>query len=159
MGPWVAFPPTLEIVGTKCIWSELVPSYFYNRLSFFRRTLWEAYSVPQTAVHYCTRLTTFFPGTTWVSRYQKGKTRLDLSEAREDGVWGRQWHQPDHMRTVCTSLQTDNHTNVSPIRLIPWGPIYKISYAFSQDYRKFIVRSTYDSDLKSAKISFRNIVS
>jgi len=26
-------------------------------------------------------------------------------------------------------------------------------------YRKFIVRSTYDSDLKSAKISFRNIVS
>ena len=26
-------------------------------------------------------------------------------------------------------------------------------------YRKFIVRSTYDSDLKSAKISFRDIVS
>ena len=26
-------------------------------------------------------------------------------------------------------------------------------------YRKIIVRSTYDSDLKSAKISFRNIVS
>ena len=26
-------------------------------------------------------------------------------------------------------------------------------------YRKFIVRSTYDSDLKSAKISFTNIIS
>jgi len=159
MGPWVAFPPTLEIVGTKCIWSELVPSYFYNRLSFFSPdTVGSLQCSPDcsTLLH---PFNDFFPGTTWVSRYQKGKTRLDLSEAREDGVWGRQWHQPDHMQTVCTSLQTDNHTNVSSIRLIPWGPIYKISYDFSQDYRKFIVRSTYDSDFKSAKISFRNIVS
>jgi len=36
-----------------------------------------------------------------------------------------------------------------------WGPIYKIPY----DYLKIIVRSTYDSDLKRAKISLRNIVS
>jgi len=40
-----------------------------------------------------------------------------------------------------------------------WGPIYKISYDLSYDYRKFIVRSTYDSDLKPAEISVRNIVS
>jgi len=40
-----------------------------------------------------------------------------------------------------------------------WGPIYKISYDLSYDYRKFIVRSTYDSDLKRAEISLRNIVS
>jgi len=26
--------------------------------------------------------------TTWVSQYQKGKTSLDLNEARDDGVWG-----------------------------------------------------------------------
>ena len=39
------------------------------------------------------------------------------------------------------------------------SPIYKIFYDLLQDYRKFIVRSTYDSDLKSAKISFRNIFS
>ena len=38
------------------------------------------------------------------------------------------------------------------------GPIYKISYDLSQDYLKFIVRSSYDSDLKLAKISHRNIV-
>jgi len=25
---------------------------------------------------------------TWVNRYQKGKTSLDLNEARDDGVWG-----------------------------------------------------------------------
>jgi len=29
-----------------------------------------------------------FSRTTWVSRYQKGKTNLDLNEARDDGVWG-----------------------------------------------------------------------
>ena len=43
--------------------------------------------------------------------------------------------------------------------MVPWGPIYKISYDLSYDYRKFIVRSTYDSDLKRAEISLRNIVS
>ena len=46
-----------------------------------------------------------FSGTTWVSRYQKGKTNLDFTEAT-DSEW--QWHQLGHMQ-VCTSLQTDNH--------------------------------------------------
>jgi len=40
-----------------------------------------------------------------VSQYQKGKTNLDFTEAR-DSEW--QWHQLGHMQ-VCTSLQTDNH--------------------------------------------------
>ena len=53
-----------------------------------------------------------FSRTTWVSRYQKGETSLNLNEVRYDGVWGWQWHQLDHMQTICTSLQTDNHTNV-----------------------------------------------
>ena len=39
------------------------------------------------------------------------------------------------------------------------GPLYKISYDLSQDYLKFIVRSTYDSDLHRVKISLMNIVS
>jgi len=52
-----------------------------------------------------------FSRVTWVSRYQKGKTSLDCNEARDDGVWGRQWHQLRHMQTICTSLHTDNHTN------------------------------------------------
>ena len=53
--------------------------------------------------------------TTWVSWYQKGETSLDLNQARDDGVLGRQWHQLDHMQTICTSLQTDNHTNTSSL--------------------------------------------
>ena len=48
-------------------------------------------------------------GTTQVSRYQKGKTNLDFTEAR-DSEW--QWHQLGHMQ-ICTSLQTDNHASTS----------------------------------------------
>jgi len=40
-------------------------------------------------------------GTTRVSRYQKGKTNLDFTEAR-DSEW--QWHQLGCMQ-VCTSLR------------------------------------------------------
>jgi len=50
-------------------------------------------------------------GTTQVSRYQKGKTNLDLTEAR-DSEW--QWNQLGHMQ-VCTLLQTDNHASTAPM--------------------------------------------
>ena len=50
-------------------------------------------------------------GTTRVSRYQKGKTNLDFTEAR-DSEW--QWYQLGHMQ-VCTSLQTDNHASTLPL--------------------------------------------
>jgi len=56
--------------------------------------------------------------TTWVSRYQKSKTSLDLIEARDDGVWGCEWHQLDNMQTICTFLQTDNHTNTSSLKFL-----------------------------------------
>ena len=53
--------------------------------------------------------------TSWVSRHQTGKTSLDLNEARGDRVLGCQWHQLDHMQTVCTLLKTDNDTNTSSL--------------------------------------------
>ena len=40
-------------------------------------------------------------------------------------------------------------------RLQVRGPIYKISYDLAYDYRKFIARSTYDSDSTCAEISLR----
>ena len=52
-----------------------------------------------------------FSGTTRVGRYQKGKTSLDFTEAR-DSEW--QWHQLGHMQ-VCISLQTDNHASTPPL--------------------------------------------
>ena len=50
-------------------------------------------------------------GTTQVSRYQRGKTNLDFTEAR-DSEW--QWHQLGRMQ-VCTSLQRDNHASTLPL--------------------------------------------
>jgi len=49
-------------------------------------------------------------GITQLSQYQKGKTNLDITEAR-DSEW--QWHQLGHMQ-ICTSLQTDNHASTPP---------------------------------------------
>ena len=55
--------------------------------------------------------------TTQASRYQKGKTNLDFTEAR-DSEW--HWHQLGHMQ-VCTSLQTDNHTSTPPLSFLQAG--------------------------------------
>ena len=56
-----------------------------------------------------------FSGTTWVSRYQKGKTNLDFTEARDS-----KWHQLGHMQ-VCISLQTDNHASTPPLIFLQAG--------------------------------------
>jgi len=56
-------------------------------------------------------------GTTQVSWYQKGKTNLDFTEAR-DSEW--QWHQLGHIQ-VCTSLQTNNHASTPPLRFLQAG--------------------------------------
>jgi len=47
-----------------------------------------------------------YPG----SQYQKGKTNLDFTEAR-DSEW--QWHQLGHMQ-IYILLQTDNHASTPP---------------------------------------------
>jgi len=47
-----------------------------------------------------------------VGRYQKGRTNLDFTEAR-DSEW--QWHQLGQMQ-VCTSLQTDNHASTPQLK-------------------------------------------
>jgi len=56
-------------------------------------------------------------GTTRVSRYQKDKTNLDSTEAR-DSEW--QWHQLGHMQ-VYTLLQTDNHASTPPLSFLQAG--------------------------------------
>ena len=52
-----------------------------------------------------------------MSQYQKGKTNLDFTEAR-DGEWQR--HQLGHMQ-VCTSLLTDNHDSTPPLSFLQAG--------------------------------------
>ena len=56
-------------------------------------------------------------GTTQVSRYQKGKTNLDFTGAR-DSEW--QWHRLGNMQ-VCTFLQTDNYTSTSLLSFLQAG--------------------------------------
>jgi len=53
-----------------------------------------------------------FSRTTWVSRHQNGKTSLDLNEAKDDGIMGCNGiRSMDHVQTIYTLIQTDNHTN------------------------------------------------
>jgi len=52
-----------------------------------------------------------------VSRYQKGKTNLDFTEAR-DSEW--QWNLLGHMQAY-TSLQTDNHAYTPPLSFLQAG--------------------------------------
>jgi len=52
-----------------------------------------------------------------VSRYQKGKTNLDFTKAR-DGEW--HWRQLGHMQ-VCTLLQRDNHASTPPLSFLQAG--------------------------------------
>jgi len=57
-----------------------------------------------------------------VGQYQKGKTNVDFTEAR-DSEW--QWHQLGYMQ-VCTSLQTDNRASTSPLSFLQAGcPSYR----------------------------------
>jgi len=53
--------------------------------------------------------------TTRVSRYQKGKTNLDFTEARDS-----EWHQLGRMQ-VCISLPTDNHASTPPLSFLQAG--------------------------------------
>ena len=54
-----------------------------------------------------------FSGTTWVSRYQKGKTSLD--EARDDGGFWDTVASAGPYTNDLHSLQTHNHTNTSSL--------------------------------------------
>jgi len=52
-----------------------------------------------------------------MSRYQKVKTNLDFTEAR-DNEW--QWNPLGHMQ-VCISLQTYNHASTPPLSFLQAG--------------------------------------
>jgi len=80
----------------------------HNLYVFLQRLFTHTHTHARTHARTHTRLAVF-SGTTRVSRYQKGKTNLNLTEAKES-EW--QWHQLGHIQ-VCTSLHTDNHASTS----------------------------------------------
>jgi len=82
--------------------------YFTVTLLWLHRMIWYDHCKRELKPHAHTHpLIDPLSGTTRVSRYRKGKTNLDFTEAR-DSEW--QWHQLGHMQ-VCISLQTDNHAS------------------------------------------------
>ena len=89
-----------------------------RNLSNIYLTIFNKFSTKSNITHTHTHL---FNGpmsrTTRVGQYQKGKTNLDYTEAR-DSEW--QWHQLGHMQ-VCTSLQTDNHANTPSLSFLQAG--------------------------------------
>ena len=115
---WLSVWSEVQIVcisssGCHCIpkphhlLSHLNPDWFYPSDSGLPRLSWKQthpFNGPLS-------------GTIRVSRYQKGKTNLDFTEAR-DGEW--QWHQLGHME-VCTSLQTNNHASTPPLSFLQAG--------------------------------------
>jgi len=89
-------------------------SYIFINIIWTKQTNTHARMHACTHAHTHTHTHTFndpFSGTTQVSRYQKGKTNLDFTEAWDNE---RQWHQLGYMQ-VCTLLQTDNHTSTPPL--------------------------------------------
>ena len=76
-----------------------------------------------------------------MSWYQKGKTNLDLTEAR-DSEW--QWHQLGHMQ-VCTSLQANNHASTPPLR-------YNYSVIHCNTTEVTIGTTSHDEDEEAAEM-------
>ena len=97
-GGWLWEPEQVKRVSIAGVWA-------YGRIEF--EHLW----VMTWAWLHTHPFNGPFSGTTRVGRYQKDKTNLDFTEAR-DSEW--QWHQLGHMQ-VCTLLQTDNHASTSPL--------------------------------------------
>jgi len=96
---------------------EMYTQRFQNIIREAKKIILLCHSTNDFIRHTHIRLTAFFSGTTQLSRYQKGKTNLDFTEAR-DSEW--QWHQLGRMR-VCTSLQTDNHASTPPLSFLQAG--------------------------------------
>jgi len=93
---------------------DLLQDVFYWQLEFSftlsrRLSPYHMHGIAHTHTH---PFNSPFSRTIQVSQYQKGKTNLDFTEAR-DGEW--QWLQLGHMQ-FCTLLQTDNHASTPPLR-------------------------------------------
>jgi len=111
--------PTI-IIRARCFIAHSVSLWFLWLIVLLYCTYVLVYSsTATTTLHLFNSL---FSSTTWASQYPKGKTSLDLNGAKDDVVLGWQWHQLDHIQTIYTSLQTDNHlitTNFYRLNALP----------------------------------------
>jgi len=94
----------VEAPGRACEKPAKLPPKILSWMSELAHQQWQPFNGPLS-------------GTTHMSQYQKSKTNLDFTEARDSE---RQWHQLVHMQ-VCTSLQTDKHANTTPVSFLQAG--------------------------------------
>jgi len=92
-----------------------------------------------------------------VSWYQKGKTNLDFTEAR-DSKW--QWHHLGRVQ-VCTSLQTDNHASTPPLSFLQAGcpscrPTNSIKALKAKNFYRNMHKNEYKSNLDVHSDQWRN---
>jgi len=112
-----------------CTWLSIVSCNFSRHRLFwknrYRKQMVHQRQKSRAAwyTHTHTHTHTFngpFSRTTQVSRYRKGKTNLDFTEARDSELAvasaGRM--------QVCTSLQTDNHASTPPLSFLQAGCPY-----------------------------------
>ena len=93
-------------------------------------------------------------GTTRVIRYQKGKTNLDFTDAR-DNEW--QWHQLGHTQ-VCTSLQTDNHASTPPLSFYRPDALPAAQPTASMHWKQLQVELFSDHKLTTAMLLWTQLV-
>jgi len=101
-------------------WHQAAHTAISTHTHTHARTHTHTHARTHTHTHARTHTHTFngpLTRTTRVSWYQKGKTNLDFTAAR-DSEW--QWHQLGHMQ-LCTSLQTDNHASTPALCFLQAG--------------------------------------
>ena len=93
-------------------------------------------------------------GTIQVSRYQKGKTNLCFTEAR-DSEW--QWHQLGHTQ-VCTSLQTDNHASTPPLSFYRPDALPAAQPTASKHWRQYVLHEFRLKEFRGVLSHFMTLV-
>jgi len=115
--PCATFTPgTRRSLRVRLLSYPVPPALHNTALRSFIHSMLHTHTVTHTHAH-THPFIGIFSGTTRVSRYQKGKTNLDFTEARES-EW--QWHQLGRMQ-VCTLLQTDNHASAPLLSFLQTG--------------------------------------
>ena len=77
--------------------------------------------------------------TTWVSQYQKGKTSMDLNEARDDGVLGCSGISWTICKQSAPRSQTDNHTNTSSLSFYRPGGLPDTHPTVSKHWKQYCI--------------------
>ena len=86
-------------------------------------------------MNYCNCLTAFF------FQDNLGKPapeRQNYSGLMKQEMMGWHWHQLDHMQTICTSLQTDNHGSTLSINFCMGWMLFLMPNQQCQNMRQFM---------------------